>query len=275
MQKNRFLNSAIFIFMLFFCLVWIVPVVFLIFTALKSEPDLVKYSWFSPPKVIRWQNFIDAWNSGHMSAYMRNSVLLALMRVPLMILLDAFTAFALSRVGFKWGTGVFLFFLMGMMIPVQATLAPNMMLLRDLHLFNSLPGLMIVLLAFGIPFGVLMFRGFMRTLPRELDDAAVIDGCSTFRLFRSIIFPLLKPVIAVQGILGFMGTYNEFLFVQVFIRDNKWRTITTGLLKFRGEYMSTYTLLSAGILISVVPIFLIFLFFQKQIVSSLGGSIKG
>ena len=259
----------------FLCVIWLVPIVFVIFTALKSHAELYSRSWFLPPKIINWSNFSDAWVQGNMGKYLRNSVIVSVVKVPLGILVSALASFALSRMRFRWAELVFFFFFLGMLVPVQATLVPNKILLGSLHLYDTLPGLILIYVAFGVPFGVLILRGFMRTIPKELDEAAFIDGCSHFESFRRIIMPLAGPAIATLVILDFLGTWNDFLFATVYIQNDAFRTITTGLLQFRRMYQTDYTLMNAGVLMSVIPMFVVFLLFQRYFVSGLSGALKG
>jgi raffinose/stachyose/melibiose transport system permease protein len=257
------------------CLIWLIPVVFIVFTALKSHGDLYTSSWFLPPKIVSWGNFKEAWTQGNMGTYIRNSAIICIVKVPLGIAVSALASFALSRMSFRWADLTFFFFFLGMLVPVQATLVPNKILLGIIHLYDTIPGLTLIYVAFGIPFGVLILRGFMRTIPKELDDAAFIDGCSHFATFRRIIVPLSGPAIATLIILDFLGTWNDFLFATVYIQNDAFRTITTGLLQFRRMYQTDYTLMNAGVLMSVIPIFVVFLLFQRYFVSGLSGALKG
>jgi raffinose/stachyose/melibiose transport system permease protein len=128
--------------------------------------------------------------------------------------------------------------------------------------------------AFGTGFGVLVLRGFFNTIPRELDDAAKIDGCNTWQLFTRIILPISMPALATLFIIDFLGTWNEYLLASVIIHDTKMKTISTGLMSFVGEHNTDQGILSAGVLISIVPVLLVFLFFQRYFVEGLSGAIK-
>jgi raffinose/stachyose/melibiose transport system permease protein len=275
MRESLGFKFFFYIFLSLFCLVWLVPVVFLVFTSLKSNPDLVNYSWFLPPKNVQWGNFSQAWKEGNLSVYMRNSALLCLVKVPLGIIVAGLASFGLTRLRFRWENQIFYFILLGMMVPIQATLVPNKLLMMSLHLNDTLPGLLILYIAFGISFDVLILRGFIRTIPRELDDSALIDGCSSLGLFWRIIMPLSKPAVATLVILDTLGTWNELLLAVVFVQKNTFRTITVGLMHFKLEYTTDYTLLNAGVLISIIPVFTIFLIFQRFFVKGLAGALKG
>jgi raffinose/stachyose/melibiose transport system permease protein len=255
--------------------VFLIPVVFIGFTALKSNADLLTHPFYSVPEKLQWNNFLNAWNQGRMGMYMKNTVIICVVKVSLGILIEAFAAFALTRLNFKWSNSMFALFLVGMMVPIQATLVPLNIFLNKVHLVGTYPGIIFVYIGFGIPFGILILRGFFRTIPKELDEAAVMDGCGDIGRFFRVILPLSMPAVATLIILDFMATWNEFLLAQIFITKDTMRTITTGLLAFQGEHSTDYTLLNAAVLISILPVLIIYLLFQKYFVSGMAGSVKG
>ncbi|WP_019636656.1 carbohydrate ABC transporter permease [Paenibacillus fonticola] len=271
-----FTRILFYMFLIVFAFLWLIPIFFMLFTALKSPADLFgSESLFSFPKRIEWSNFTEAWLAGNMSVYMKNSLFITLIKVPAGIFIAALGAFALTRLNYKWSNPTFVLILIGMMIPVQVTLVPLSMLLKLTNLIDSHLGIIIVYLGFGIPFAVLVLRGFFRTIPKELDDAARMDGCSDFGLFWRILLPIAMPAVATLVILDFLSTWNEFLLSQIFLTSNELRTIPSGLMIFKGEFGTNYGLMNAGVLISVIPILIIYLMFQKYFVQGLAGSVKG
>jgi raffinose/stachyose/melibiose transport system permease protein len=256
-------------------IVFLIPIVFIAFTAVKSNAELLSKPFYSFPETIRWSNFAEAWERGRLSMYMKNTAIIAFTKVPLGILVEALAAYAIARMKFKGSNVIFALFLIGMMIPMQATLVPLNILLNKLGLVNTYAGIFLVYIGFGIPFGILILRGFFRTIPKELDEAALIDGCTEVGKFFRIILPLSMPAVATLFIFDFMATWNEFLLAQIFITKDSMRLITTGLLAFRGEFSTNYALLNAGVLISVLPILAVYLAFQKYFVQGLAGSVKG
>lgn len=254
---------------------FIIPLLFIGFTALKSNADLMNNPFYSIPEKLHWDNFVKAWEQGRMSMYMKNTILISVIKVPLGILIEALAAFALTRLSFKWSEPMFALFLVGMMIPIQATLVPLNIFLNKTHLVSTYPGIILIYIGFGIPFGILILRGFFRTIPKELDEAALIDGCGDLGKFFKVILPLSMPAIATLVIFDFMATWNEFLLAQIFITKDEMKTITTGLMAFRGQFTTDYTLLNAAVLISIIPIFIVYLMFQKYFVNGLAGSVKG
>lgn len=264
-----------YIFITLLAIAFLVPVVFIAFTAVKSNAELLSKPFYAIPEKIHWNNFTEAWERGRLGMYMKNTAIISFTKVPLGILVEALAAYAIARMKFRGSNAVFALFLVGMMIPMQATLVPLNILLNKLNLVNTYPGIFLIYIGFGIPFGILILRGFFRTIPKELDEAALIDGCSEMGKFFRIILPLSMPAVATLFIFDFMATWNEFLLAQIFITKDSMRLITTGLLAFRGEYSTNYSLMNAGVLISVLPILGVYLAFQRYFVEGLAGAVKG
>lgn len=275
MIKKEYRKMFFYLSMTIFSLIWLVPIFFISITALKSPKDFYGKSMFSLPNELMWSNFVSAWEKGNLSRYVTNSLIISLIKVPLGILIEALAAFYITRLAGKRGRQIFIFFLMGMMVPMQVTLIPLNIALSRLNLINTYLGLLIVYLGFGIPFGILVLRGFMKTIPKELDEAALIEGCSESRLFWNILLPLTKPALAALMIMDFLATWNEYVLASVFITDDYMRTVPAGLLSFVGQYGTDYGLLAAGVLITVIPILIIYICFQRFFVQGLAGSIKG
>ncbi|WP_178019814.1 carbohydrate ABC transporter permease [uncultured Paenibacillus sp.] len=272
-QKSAASKAAVYILLFGLALIFLIPIFFIAMTALKSNADLMRNPVYALPETLEWGNFAEAWDK--MKSYIGNSLFISVVKVPLGILIEALAAYALTRMGFKWANALFAVFLIGMMIPFQATLVPLNMMLNRFGLENTYPGIFIVYIGFGIPFGIMVLRGFLRGIPKELDEAAYIDGCGELGKFIRIILPIAMPAIATLVILDFLSTWNEFLLAQIFITKDSMQPVTAGLLTFRGQYSTNYTLLSAAVLISIVPILAVYLFFQKYFVSGMAGAVKG
>lgn len=265
----------LYILLFFLVAIWFAPILAIILTSLKSKNDYFNSSGlFSIPEKIHWVNFSNAMKVGKLGRYMTNGLIISFAKVPIGIFIEALAAFAITRLKIKYKTGIFLFFLFGMMVPMQITLVPINMMYRTLGLHNTYFGLFYAYVAFGTGFGILILRGFFRTIPKEIDEAATVDGCNKFMLFSRIILPMAKPAIATLFIMDFLGTWNEYLLSSIIINDNKMKTVSTGLMAFVGEHHTEYGLLAAGVLISIVPVLLVFLFFQRYFVEGLAGAIK-
>jgi raffinose/stachyose/melibiose transport system permease protein len=254
-------------------LLWLAPVITLILTALKDAGDFAVNGAFSLPKFIRWANFSEAWETG-VQNYFWNSVIVTGFKVPIGIILESMAAFALTHMHFKWADRVFTYILIGLIVPVQMTLVPLTLLMNALNLIDTLTGLTILYIGFGVPFGVLVMRGFFRTVPLAIIEAARIDGCSWFKIFYRIALPLALPAVVSLCILDGVATWNEFILAQIFLRSDELRTLPLGLVQFSTQFSTQYDQLAAAVLISVVPILLVFLFFQRYFVAGMGGAVK-
>jgi raffinose/stachyose/melibiose transport system permease protein len=252
-------------------LLWLAPVFTLILTALKDAGDFAVNGAFSLPKFIRWANFSEAWETGVKNW---NSVIVTGFKVPIGIILVSMAAFALTHMHFKWADRVFTYILIGLIVPMQMTLVPLTLLMNALNLIDTLTGLTILYIGFGVPFGVLVMRGFFRTVPVAIIEAARIDGCSWFKIFYRIALPLALPAVVSLCILDGVATWNEFILAQIFLRSDELRTLPLGLVQFSTQFSTQYDELAAAVLISVVPIVLVFLFFQRYFVAGMGGAVK-
>ena len=254
-------------------LFWLAPVITLVLTALKDAGDFAVNGAFSLPKFIRWANFSEAWETG-VKNYFWNSVLVTGFKVPIGIALESMAAFALTHMHFKWADRIFTYILIGLIVPMQMTLVPLTLLMNALNLIDTLTGLTILYIGFGVPFGVLVMRGFFRTVPVAIIEAARIDGCSWWKIFYRIALPLALPAVVSLCILDGVATWNEFILAQIFLRSDELRTLPLGLVQFSTQFSTQYDQLAAAVLISVVPIVLVFLFCQRYFVAGIGGAVK-
>lgn len=271
-----FRKAFLYIVLLVLAVIWIVPMFTLVATAIKSKQDFYSgISLFQLPESIAWSNFADAVTKGRLLVYMKNDLIISCLKVPIGILVEALAAFALTRLNIRHRTGLFIFFLIGMMLPFQTALVPINVAFSKLNLLNTYFGLFYVYVGFGISYGILILRGFFLAIPRDIDEAAYIDGCSKWRLFWNIILPIAKPAVATLVITDFLSTWNEYLLASVIINDNSKKTVPIGIMTFVGEHGTDYGLLCAGVLLSVIPVLIVYLVFQRHFVEGLAGAVKG
>lgn len=273
--KKNFKTLALYIILIFLAVLWIVPIFTLIATSIKNKSDFYTgISLFNLPDTIAWDNFINAITKGNLFRYMKNDLIISCLKVPLGIFIEALAAFALTRLNIRHKTGIFVFFLVGMMLPLQTALVPINVIYSKLGLLNTYFGLFYVYIGFGISFGILILRGFFNGIPKDIDEAAYIDGCNKWQLFYKIILPVAKPAIATLIITDFLSTWNEYLLASVIINDNSMKTVPVGIMTFVGEHGTDYGYLCAGVLISVIPVLLVYLVFQRYFVEGMAGAIK-
>lgn len=256
-------------------LIWVVPILTLILTSLKSKPDFFSgLSLFQLPEKPALENFVGAFTKGRLFTYMKNGLIICLMKVPLGIFIEAMAAFAITRLTLKGKTGWLVFFLVGMMLPMQVALVPISIVYSQLRLTNTYFGLFYIYIGFGISFGILILHGFLKGIPKAIDEAAYIDGATKWQTFTRVILPIAKPAIATLLITDFLATWNEYLLASVVINDNKLKTVPVGLLTFVGEHGTDYGYLCAGVLISVIPVMIVYLIFQSYFVEGMAGAVK-
>ncbi len=202
--------------LIFFAFLWLFPFFIVILTSLKSQGDIISRGVFAFPEKIVLQNFANAWHTGQFSVFYRNSLLISVIKVPAGIFVASMAAYPLAKYNFRLRDTLFLFFffLVGIGIPIHVTLLPLSLLLKKIGLLDTLAGLFFPYIAFGLPFQIMVCRGFFRGLPSEFIylDSARIDGCSEFKIYWKIVLPLAKTTaIAALFIIDFLATWNEFL----------------------------------------------------------------
>jgi len=275
-MKKILLSSRRYIVLIILAVIWITPAISIVFTSVKSRADFFGgIGMFEWPEQIHWENFTRALFDANLLLYMRNSFVISIWKVPIGIFVAALAAFAITRLNVKAPRAIFIYFLIGMMVPFQVALVPlNAFFVRH-GLIDSFLGITYVYIAFGLPFAILVLRGFFSSIPKELDEAAYIDGCGRLRLFFTIILPLAKPALASLFILDFLATWNEFILASVLIRDRSMQLVTAGLMNFIGQHGTEFGMLSAGVLINIVPIMTVYLILQKHFVQGMAGAVKG
>jgi raffinose/stachyose/melibiose transport system permease protein len=255
--------------------VWISPFLFIVFTSLKANSAVMGASAFAPPTDFAWSNFAAAWERGHFSTTVVNSAIIAVIKVPLGLAISAMAAYALSRIEFTGRRIVFFLIVFGTMIPFQVLLAPLFTLVNSFGLINTHVGVILPYLAFGIPYQVFVLHGFFKEIPKELSEAALIDGASHFTIFWRIFLPLSLPVLAALLILDFVATWNEFAMALVILQDNGSWTLPLGLMSFQSQFASDYGQLNAAIVMTVMPAVIVYMIFQRYFVSGLvSGAVK-
>ena len=255
-------------------IVWLVPFFYILMTAVKPNKEFYMYGVFSLPHTIAWSNFAKAWDK--INIYFGNSAVITVISVPLLLLVATLAAYPLARMKFRLNNAFTLVFLVGFMLPVHVTIFPLFNLFKKLNLLNSYYSLILTNIAFGLPFTIYLIRGYFAEIPKDIEEAARIDGCGSFRIYTSIILPLGKPALLVATVLNFMGVWNEFFFAKTFIQDTKRMPVQAGLQSFVEQWSQSYNLMTAGMLISILPVFILFILFSKYLVAGMAeGAVKG
>ncbi|QRM57863.1 carbohydrate ABC transporter permease [Sinorhizobium sp. BG8] len=266
---------ALWIAFILFAIIWITPFLFIVFTSLKSNSTVMGSSAFSPPTELAFGNFAAAWARGNFSTTAFNGIVITFIKVPLGLFVSAMAAYALAKVPMRINKVLFALFVFGTMLPFQVMLAPIFRQVNAFGLINTYPGIILPYLAFGIPYQVFILYGFFSTVPKELSEAARIDGASHFTIFRRIFLPVSLPVLSALLILDFVATWNEFAMALVILQDPRMWTLPLGLMNFQSQFQSDYGQLNAAIIMTVLPAAIVYLMFQRYFVSGLtSGAVK-
>ena len=257
-------------------MIWVAPFVFIVFTSLKTPAAVTSTGAFMPPTELAFQNYADAWSRGNFASSFFNSVIITVIKVPLGLALSAMAAYALAKIKLKISKALLLLVVFGTMIPFQVMLAPLFTLVNSFGLIDTYPGVILPYIAFGVPYQVFILHGFFKGIPKELSEAALIDGATHFTIFRRIFLPVCLPVLAALLILDFVSTWNEFAMALVLLQDQHMWTLPLGLMSFQGQFSSNYGQLNAAIVMTVLPATIVYLMFQRYFVSGLtSGAVKG
>jgi raffinose/stachyose/melibiose transport system permease protein len=256
--------------------VFVVPFIFIVLTAAKDRVGAARFEFSLPTEWFLLDNIaevLDARN-GIVVTAMRNSLILTVGSVAILVILAAMVAFVLQRRRDRMASLVTALMLAGLIIP--PAIVPTIYVLQSIGLFKTLFGLTLVEVAFLLPFSVLIFRTFMSSIPRELDEAAILDGATGTQLFRHVIFPLLRPAVITVIVVSSVAVYNDFVNPLYFLPGDENATVQLTLFNFQSQYATSYHLLFADILLITIPPLIMFMFFNRRIVDGLtAGAVKG
>ncbi|MNO13786.1 Trehalose transport system permease protein SugB [compost metagenome] len=252
------------------------PLLWLLLYSLKTNEEIMSGSFFALPKALQWHNYKDAYESGSYLKYLSNSVMVTAITMICVILLSSMVAYAISRFRWKYGGLVMTVFLMGMMIPMQATLLPLMVIFKNVDILNTHLSLILPYIAFSTPIAVFILSGFMKSIPAEIEESAYIDGASIYRIFRSIIIPVSVPPMMTVCILTFITIWNEYILAATFISSEKLKTLPFGVYTFVSQYSVNYGAIGAFLVMGALPVILIYFFLSNQITKGMvAGAVKG
>lgn len=264
----------LYVFLIAMTLVFAMPMVFTILSSLKTKVEIFAKP-FALPETIQFSNYIEAWKGANMSRYFLNSLIQAGSTVIVLAIVSTLAAYALSRFRFKGNKFLTVFFMLGMMVPIHTVLVPVSYLIGALNLKNNILALVLIYVAFNLPFSIMVISNYMKGVSISLEEAALIDGASYFQIYRHVMLPLSMPAIATVSIFNFLGAWNNILFPLLFINDKKLKPIALGLLNFNGERGSEYGILMAAIVITVAVPLILYLLFQEKVEGGLAaGAVK-
>lgn len=274
-KSSKIVKVLIYIFLAFLAVVYLLPLVWVIYVSLKDDKTLFVSPW-SMPEHLMFENYSFAWTAGKLGIATVNSAIVCVVTLVLCLVIGSMAAFAIGRMRWKLAGMMMTYFLTGMMIPVHCILIPLFTRFAKLGLTNSLVGLILPYLTLSLPLTIFIMTGFFKGLPNELFESACIDGCSIYRIFTHIAFPLSKTGLFVTGLMSFVANWNELLLAMVFISDDTKKTLPVSLSKFVGPYNTNYSQMFAAIVIAIIPTIIVYCCFSNSIVDGLTqGAVKG
>lgn len=263
--------------LLAYALIIVTPILWLIFSSLKSDLEIFASPW-QWPKQMQWGNYFRAWQKANMGRYLFNSVIVSSSSLVLLMMLASMASYALARIPFQGAGLLLMFFVSGMMIPVFLGLIPLFEQLQALGLLDSHIGLISVYIAQSLPFTIFLLTGFFKTMPKELEEAATIDGCSPYGTFFRVMLPVARTGLITAGTINFVNIWNEYILALTFITQDALRTLPVGLanLAITQTYETDWGALFAGMVIVLVPTVIVYLLFQSQLTEGMTmGAVKG
>jgi len=273
--KNLLSKSLVYLILIIVAILSIYPVLWMIFGSLKGTNEFYTNIWGFPNSPV-WENYVLAWEKGGISTRVLNSIIATLGTLGVVLPFTSLAGYAFAKLKFPGNRILFYFFMLSMMIPNGITAIPVFSVIINLGLLNTRLSLIIVLSSQAMGFGIFLMRAFFISLPTELEEAALIDGCTHFGAFLRVILPLAVPGLATQVIFTGMGAWNEYFMTSILMRSKELETLPLGLVNFVGQYQTAYPQMFAYLSIITVPIILLYILGQRQFISGLtAGAIKG
>ena len=256
-----------------FAVVSIYPMVWLALSSFKSSSEMFGTTW-ALPQQWRWQNYVAAWDYG-VSQYLISSLIVTAISTALIVVLSAAAAYALVALKIRGRTLLYMAILGGSILPPEVSLLPLFRTVTALGIYNTYWALIIPYVAFGLPFTTFLIRAYMIKIPLELAEAAEMDGAGPFWTFWNVYLPLSHPILASAALISAMRVWNEFIFALTFVESESVKTITIGMMSFANALRGDWAVMMAGMVISVLPIFVVFLVLQRQFIGGLTqGAVK-
>lgn len=249
------------------------PVYVLVNMALRAPSDTS--SPIAPTTAPTLDNFIGAWEQGGLGGALINSVIVTVGSVLIVLAVSSLAAYPLARVTERWSRATFLLIMLGLVLPFQLASLPLYQTMRDLGLLGSAWALILFYSGLQVPFTTFLYVGFLRALPRDFEDAAHIDGCTSLEAFRFVVFPMLKPVTVTALVLNAVAVWNDFFTPLLYLSGSDQQTMPVAIAGFVGQYVSDWNLIFAALVISILPILLVYFALQRSIINGFAGGIKG
>ncbi|HEX7973287.1 MAG TPA: carbohydrate ABC transporter permease [Anaerolineales bacterium] len=274
-RKFRFPNLGTYLILTAWTLIVVFPLYTMIVNSFKNQRDIFR-SPFGLPFNFTLDGYQNALSAGRFDLFFRNSIIVTVSSLTLIIILGSLAAYALARWNSRFSNLIYFFFILGLLIPIRLGTISIIQIIIALKLNNSLVGLIPIYVAMGIPIAILVITAFIRSLPKDLLDAAAIDGASEWQIYRTIILPLVRPALATVAIFNLIPIWNDFWFPLILIRQESNRTIPLGVTLLFGQYQTNWTNILSALSLATMPIIVLYLLMASQFIKGLtAGAIKG
>ncbi len=258
-----------------FTIMCLYPLVWLFLASFKTNQELYFNTWGLPES---WQitNYINAVVKGKVIQYFGNSVIIAVSAVLITVLFATMASYAITRMHWRFSKFVYGIFLIGMMMPIYGLIIPLFSIFKTMGLLNNHLAVIIPQIALGFPMAIFIICGFMGSIPRELEEAAIIDGCSVFQCFTKIVLPIARSSIVTVAVVQFINVWNDLLLPRIFLTDSEKMTLPVGLTNFQAMYSTDYVGMIAAVIITIIPSIIVYVLLHKQIMEGMvAGAVKG
>ncbi|MGI6172517.1 MAG: carbohydrate ABC transporter permease [Christensenellales bacterium] len=261
--------------MIFFAISCLFPIFWLVLSSFKTNQELYMNAW-GLPKTFSFVNYRDAIVTGGVLRYFGNSAIIAVSVVIITSILATMASYAITRMDWKLSKFVYTLFLMGMMVPIYGLIIPLFSIFKKMGIINTRIAVIIPQIALGFPMSIFIICGFMRSIPRELEEASVIDGCMIFQLFGRVILPICRSSIVTVMVVQFINVWNDLLLPRIFLTDQTKMTLPVGLTNFRSQYSTNYVGMIAAVVLTIIPSIIVYVALHRQIMEGMvAGAVKG
>lgn len=276
-KKATVKSVLIKIFIILLCCIEIYPIFWMVTASFKQQSEWAANPAYALNEGFYFQNYIDAWTRGHMATFFKNSLINTLVSLVFIVIFATTVGFAVTKMEWKLRDKTAKYFQLGIMVPIATALIPLFQIYNGMNLINTRTSLILSYIAFGLSLSIYLVTGYLRSLPDEIMEAAVIDGCGIYRLMWYVVVPLMKNAIVTVLVLQFFFKWNDLLFSMTFINDTALKTVQTGLLYFQNEFgAKNWGAIFASVSMSVLPMLALYMILNKKVIEGMtAGAVKG
>ncbi len=273
---SSFIGIMRYVILITLCVIVMSPVVTAVLGSIRTNGEFLSAPFGLPQNGIQWANYTDILLDSGFWNLMKNSLIITISVTILNVILSSMLAFVFSRMNFRGRGLLFNILSLGLLFPIVIAILPIFIQIRQFGLINNLAGVILPLVAFGLPGSVVILRGFFISVPNELEDASYIDGCTTFGFFRYILLPLARPALTAVAVLQVIASWNEYFLPYLLLNDQKLWPLPLGIQQFQGEHLTDWAKIMAYVTLLIIPTVIFYMFAEKYIVTGLtGGELKG